>query len=227
MDLNLIIQEQTDKIIESKLPELVEQKVSDMLNGILKDIFSTYGDTSKKIKAKIEESLDVSLAQFSLTDYNALVAQTIASELEKEIDINPIKNIVRSIVGKSDLKQITLTDLCEKIKVLDMDNNNDDYGGEITFGVIEDAKHGWLEIYADLKAEEGKNTSRVVVLVSKDSGTIFSMKTSDYHNLNKNLSPSSAVGLYEPLEKLFFELYNNQVMIINDYEDYYLTWDRD
>lgn len=81
MDLNKEIQVITDKVILEKLPEMVEQHVTSMINSVVKDVFNGYSDTSKQLKKRIEETLKVNLEKFDLIDYNALVAKTINDNL--------------------------------------------------------------------------------------------------------------------------------------------------
>ncbi|MFL0077002.1 hypothetical protein [Tenacibaculum maritimum] len=225
MNLNLEIQKATDKVINEQLPKMVEEKVSKMVDGVLSDLFRRYSDTAELIKSKIEEALDVSLVEFGLTDYNTMVSKAIASELDKEIDFKPIKELVKGIIGKSDLKQITISNLAEKVKEIAMEEDEgQNYEGEISFH-INDSK-GHIEISADIKGGKKENRCAVTILVSENSGRIFSMKTNNWRDINNEFSPSDMVNI-DKIENLFFSLYNNQVHIINDYEDLYLGWDRD
>ncbi len=227
MDLNKEIQIATDKIIKEQLSTMVESKVSKMVDDVLKDIFSSYGETAKAIKTKIQDGLNVSLLEFNLTDYNVMVAKTIASQLEKEIDTNPIAEIVKGLIGKSDLKQIKIYDLCEKIKEIAMEKDEDqNWEGDISFFVNEDNKHGWIEISADTEADKCSNKCSIRVLVSESTGRIFSMSTRNFLSETKEVSPSNILHLNE-LESLFFSLYNNQVHIINDFEEPDTNWCRD
>lgn len=227
MNLNAEIQKATDQFIKNELQKLVEQKVSKMVDSVLSDIFSSYGETAKSIKDKISEALDVSLVEFGLADYNAMVAKAIVSELGKEIDLKPITEIVRGLVGKSEIKQIKMYDLAEKVKAIAMENDDEqNYSGSISFYVEENQRFSWLEIYADLSGDKKKEDCAVKVMVSKDSARIFSMKTTNYWHKEKEISQADMVNM-SSIENLFFSLYNNQVLIINDYEDLYLEWDRD
>ncbi|MFL0065363.1 hypothetical protein V3A08_07395 [Tenacibaculum maritimum] len=230
MDLKLEIQKATDKVINEQLPKMVEEKVSKMVDGVLSDLFRSYSDTAELIKSKIEEALDISLVEFGLTDYNTMVSKAIASELDKEIDFKPIKELVKGIIGKSDLKQITISDLCEKVKEISMEENEGQNNeGEISFHINDRQGHGHscIEISADIEGGKESNRCAVTILVSENYGRIFSMKTNNWRNHNKEFSPSDMVNI-DKIENLFFSLYNNQVHIItNDYEDPYLGWARD
>lgn len=227
MDLNNEIQKATDKVINEQLPQMVENKVSKMVDDVLSDVFRSYSDTAKAIKEKIEKALDVSLVEFGLADYNAMISKAIASELGKEIDFKPIKELVKGIVGKSDLKQITISDLAEKVKEIAMEEDQgQNYEGEISFHIDENREHGWVEISTDINEGKDKERCAVTILVSNSTGRIFSMSSNNWRHSNKEFSPSDMVNM-DNIENLFFSLYNNQVHIINDYETPHLGWDRD
>lgn len=227
MDLNKEIQFATDKALKEKLPEMVEQKVEKMINSVLSDVFSDYGDIAKDIKSKISESLDVSFIEFSLTDYNSMVSKAIVDEFNKEIDLKPIKDIVRGIVGKSEIKQLKITDLADNLKELAMEKDeHQNYEGEISMHIEENNRHNWTEIYADLEGGKKKEDCAVKVIIGNDNGRIFSMSTTNYRFSTKEISPSDLIHI-GAAERFFFNLYNNQVLIINDYEDVYTEWCRD
>ena len=229
MELNKVIQEQTNKLIVEKLPELVEVKVTKMVDDILSDIFRSYSDTAKQIKEKIEEQLDVSLVQFELQDYNTMVSKAVASQLKKDIDLKPIKEMVRSIVGKTTEKQIKVSDLAERVKELAM---NEEYGfesnyeGKISFHIEVNYKHKWTTINIDLEADKRPKECAIEILVSDRSGCIFSMRKSDFWQKSKEFSPADMVSI-SALENMIFSLYNNQVVIVIDDEYVDTEWCRD
>lgn len=218
MNINEEIQKTTDKIIAEKLPAMIEKKVESMLDGVLEDLFRSYGDLAKDVKSKISENLNVSLEKLNLTDYNALVAQQIGKLLKDQTDLKPIEDIVRSIVGRSERTKIDLPTLEEEIRALAIEDSYNEMEGEFTLHIEEDVEHKWWRISADLEADVNPKECAVQVIVSKDRMTMFHMTTNNFYYKDKQLSPTDAVGI-SGLENLFFSLYNNQVEFIID-EDY-------
>lgn len=225
MDFSKVIQEQTNKLIADKLPSIVEEKVTKLVDDIIGDLFRSYSDIGKAIRDKISKEIDVSLMEFQLVDYNAMVAKAIGNEFKKELDLDPIKKMVKDIVGVSDLEQISIYDICEKIKEFAM-QDSDEGSGEISFYVDVKERHGWIEIFADKDFDVAKESCSVKVLVSKERGTIFSMSCNNYKTRGrmKEVSASDVVN-HDSVENFFFKLYNNQVRIFDDFNGFYTDWD--
>lgn len=227
MEFSKVIQEQTNKLIEEKLPSIIDDKVTKMVDDIISDLFRSYSDTGKAIKDKISKSIDVSLMEFDLVNYNVLIAQAIGREFKKEIDLDPIKKMVKDIVGVSDMEQITIEDICEKIKEFAQEDS-EDYSGEISFYTEINHSHGWTEIFADINEDVCKEKCAVKVLISKERGTIFSMSNNNWRTdyKSKKISSSDLVST-NSVENFFFKLYNNQVRIIGHEDDFNVYWERD
>lgn len=226
MDISEVIQQQTKKMIDEKLASMIEEKVSKMIEEIIGDIFRPYSDTGKAIKKKIVESIDVCLMDFNLVDYNVLVAKAIGEQFKKEIDLEPISKIVKDIIGVSEMEQISIYDICEKVKEVAM-NNSDESDGDVSFFTEMNVQHGWLEIFADVDADVSKADCQVRVVVSKDRGTIFSMVNKSWKKRGKTSEVSAADFVNcSPLESFFFKLYNNQIRITGDILDFDTYWSR-
>lgn len=218
MNLNEAVQKEVDKVIETKLPELINQKVSKLIDDILGDIFKSYSDTGKAIKEKIEKQLDVSLQKFDLVEYNSMVSKAIASQLNKEIDIKPIEELVKNIVGKLEYNSITFEDLLEKTKQIALnDQFNDNDTGKLMLEVTFREEHNWTEIKLGLEKD---TLNYVKFLVSTTNNRIFSININDYQKENKEASISDIVNNSD-LENFIFQLYNNQVEIIEIDDEYF------
>jgi len=226
MNLNQVVQEQLNIAITDKLPELINQKVQKLLDDILSDLFRSYSDTGKAIKEKIEKQLDVSLQHLDLTDYNVMVSKAIANQLSKQIDIKPIEELVKSIVGRLEYTTISLGELIEKVKELAKDDAyfHDESAGEILLDVDFDDKHDWYVIKLGL--EEGSQEN-VKFYVTNTTNTILALKYSNFFKTDKEVSTSDLTNM-SALENLIFQLYNNNVKIteIEDNVFYDLCWSK-
>lgn len=229
MDLNKEIQLVTDKVIAEKLPELVTEKVSKMLDSIIGDIFSSYGDAAKSIKKKIEEKLDINLQEFDTIDYNALVSKTINDNLLTEINLQPIIDLTRDSIGFIKKKEIRLQEIADMFIEASQEENDQSGEGEITFIVKENTEYNWIEIFADVEPDKEEYECAIKFIFSiKDSrnGFIFSFKTREWNDSkHREISPARLVGL-RTVEAKIFRLYSAQVKITDYYETPNTYWDR-
>ena len=101
MDINAKVNEITNKVIEDKLPTIIEEKVTGMLTSIVDDIFRSYSDTAKKVKESIQEKLDLSLETLKMDEYNVIITDIINRELTENIQIStgPLKEMIKETVG--------------------------------------------------------------------------------------------------------------------------------
>ncbi|SDZ91388.1 hypothetical protein SAMN05443667_101270 [Flavobacterium gillisiae] len=230
MHLNSEIQKAVDKVVSEKVPEMVEKHIETMINSVVKDIFCSYGDTSKELKKRIEETLKVNLQEFDLIDYNALVAKTINDNLLQQVNLQPILELTQNIVGFVNKKEIRLQEIADMFIEASQEKNDQSGEGNITFIVNENREHNWVEIYADIDPdiEEYKCAIKFIFSTKGDrKGGIFTFKTKDDHwdSTQKPVSPSRLVSMRN-IEAKIFRLYSAQVKITDfDYtpSNY---WDR-
>ncbi len=230
MDINQEIQKATDKIILEKLPEMVEKHITTMIDSVVKDVFNSYGDTSKQLKKRLEESLNVNLQEFDLIDYNALVAKTINDNLLQQVNLNPILELTQNIVGFVNKKEISLDEIAEFFIDASKEENEQESDGEITFIVKENTEHNWVEVFADLEpnTKEYECSTKFILSTSGSrAGKIFLFKTKDnfYDKVHKEVSPSRLVNMSN-IEAKIFRLYSAQVRITGYDEEPSQYWDR-
>lgn len=229
MNINEEIQKATDKIIAEKLPTMVEEKVTSMLNSVIQDVFSSYGTLAKDIKVKIEEKLDVNLQEFDLIDYNALIGKTINDNLLDQVNLQPILDITQNTLGFINQKTITLDEVAELFRKAAMEENNE-YEGEITFLTKEHIDYKWLTVYADIEPDKSEYECDFEFSIStKDNrdGLIFTFKTKQwYSGERREISPAKMVQL-RGLEAQIFRLYSAQVKITNYDEEVSNYWSRE
>ncbi|TDD77098.1 hypothetical protein [Flavobacterium caseinilyticum] len=225
MNLNNEIQVATDKFLAEKLPQLVEEKVSKMVNDVLDDVFRSYSDTAKAIKSKIEEKLDVNLQEFDLVDYNHLVSKAINDNLMQLVNVQPIMDLCQDAIGFVKQKTIKLSDIVEMFKDAAMEDSSDS-NGEITVIVEVDEKHGWTEVWLDLDANTKQHNCGIKFIISDSRKKIFSFKSSSYLSNLGNVSPSKMTQL-SSIEHKVFRLYSAQVEVVVDELKYDNNWYRD
>ncbi len=230
MDLNKEIQIVTDKVIAEKLPELVTEKVTKMLESIVGDIFSSYSTTAKMIKGKIEEKLDINLQNFDTIDYNALIAKTINDNLLTEINLQPILELTRNSIGFVKKKEIRLQEIADMFIEASQEENEQSGEGEITFIVEEKEDSSYISIYADIDPNVKKSECNIKFCFSTNGsnlGGIFHFKTQDRYIERglKSISPAKLVSM-DAIEAKIFRLYSAQVKITDFEHEPSSYWDR-
>ena len=229
MDLNKQVNEITEKVIGEKLPEMIEKHVSEMLNRIISDTFSSYGEAAKNIKKKIEEKLDVNLQRFDLVDYNALVAKAINDSIVQTVNIQPIMDLTRDAIGFINKKSITLSEIAEMLKQSAM-GASDSYDGHISFYAKRNDEHGWIEVSLDPDQDKKESDCGLNFYFSTPtkamSTKIFSFHTKD-HWVNRGPVTPARLASLSSIEHKIFRLYSAQVDIIADDLDIETYWSKE
>ncbi|QQU04206.1 hypothetical protein [Myroides odoratus] len=218
MDFNKVTQEAVKTVVAEKLPEMVTKYVSEMVQDIVKDTFRSYGDVSKQIKQKIEESINVNLQEFDLIDYNSLIAKTINENLLQQVNLQPILDMTQDIIGFVNEKTITLDEIADLFKIAAMEDSHE-YSGEISFHVVYNEEHSRIEVNADIDSNQKESDCAVRFIFSTERGKIFSFKMKEryFDNKQSEVTPSKMVSL-RGIEAKIFRLYSAQVQI-TDYDD--------
>jgi len=229
MDINLEIQTATDKFIAEKLPEMVAQKVTKMVDDILNDVFRSYSDVGKEIKEKIEKQLNVNLQEYDLVDYNHFVAKAINERLIgiiNEGSIKPIMQLVEGTVGFLEKKTIKLSEIHQMFIDSSMEENDQDSEGEISFYATKNHEHGWTTISVDTDGNVNEGDCALEFLINENRGSIFCFRTKSHWSKKGNLTPSKVTQLSN-LEHKIFRLYSAQVKVEIDDNGYFEnSWSR-
>lgn len=229
MDINKEIQIATDKFIEEKLPEMVAQKVTKMVDEILNDVFRSYSDVGKQIKEKIEKQLNVNLQEYDLVDYNHFVAKAINERLIgiiNEGSIKPIMNLVEGTVGFIEKKTIKLSEIHQMFIDSSMEENDQEPEGQISFYATKNHEHGWTTVNADIEENVSEGDCALEFLINESRGSIFCFRTKSHWSKKSNLTPSKVTQLSN-LEHKIFRLYSAQVKVEIDDNGYFEnSWSR-
>ena len=224
MDINKEIQKATDKVLTEKLPEMVESKVSKMIESVMDDLFGNYSDAQKQIKKAVEESLNISLKKFNIVEFNAMVSGAVADNLNSQIDMTPIKEIVSGLVGNNAKDKIALSDIVEDVLAIASEENEDDYSGGITF--IAKPNRNGHELYVDLDPDVAEHNCALKITIHKTADGVKS-KILGIRTGGANMDVETFAGFdYNKLAAYFFKLYNNQVFIDIDETEFDTTWEK-
>lgn len=212
------------KVIEEKMPEMIALRTENMIQDIVKDIFS-YGDVRKNIKKKIEESINVNLQEFDLIDYNVLIANTINGNLVKQINMDPIIEMTKEITGFVNKKQITLQEIADFVIEASQQENESEGEGEITFNV--DYKDDYIVVSLDLEPKTNRESCTVELCISQKTERIFMFRNKrDYWDSSlKKITPMRLTKL-DQIEHKLFRLYAAGVKVTDLNDDPNIYWDR-
>jgi len=224
MDINKQIQETSDKIITEKLPDMVDKAATKMLESIISDVFSSYGDMAKEIKGKIEKQLDINLQRFNTVDYNAIVAKAINKNITQQVNIQPILDLTKNAIGFIEKKEIDLSEIVEMFKNGAMEESSEECG-DISVHINENSERGWVEVSLDIEEDKSSYECGIKFIYSRDRKTIFSFQSQDYKSSLRELTPSKIASL-STLEHQIFRLYSAQVKINTDGTDFDTEWYR-
>lgn len=225
MNLNNEIQAATDKFVDEKLPAIVDEKVSKMVDSILESVFSNYSETAKAIKAKIEEKLDVNLQKFDLVDYNHLVSKAINDNLLQQVNMEPILKMCQNAIGFVNTKNIKLSDIVQMFIESSQEDNEQEGEGKISIHVEQNEKNTWVEVALDIDEDIEKEYCGIRFLISIERGTIFCFNTKSHWDEQREITASKITQL-STLEHKIFRLYSAGVKVEIDSLHFENEWSR-
>lgn len=228
MDINKLVNETTDKIIAEKLPLIVEEKVTSMITGVLDNIFRTYSETGKAIEKKIEEALQVNLGKFDLVDYAGLVAQLVNSQLIKEINMEPINNLIRNTIGIVNAEKMKISEVVGWFTSYAQEDDTTDSEGEISLYIEKDDERSWTVIHLHSEADKSKEECQVSLSISGNDNKIFHVSCGSYWWKGLQSVDPLKLSQLDNLSHKVFRLYAAGVEIEMDEtdEDSLKYWER-
>ncbi|REC57012.1 hypothetical protein DRF62_02315 [Chryseobacterium piscium] len=214
MDFNKETNIAIEKVIAEKLPQMIEDKTTKMIEDIVSDIFR-WGNVKDSIKSKIEESINVNLQKFDLIDYSSLIGKVINENLVSQVNIQPIIDMTQNIVGFVDKKEISLYEINQMFIEAAMEDQDQDGEGKITFIVDDEdeSTYNWVHVYADIEANKEKRqcTFEFTISTRNEGARILSMYINNWRG-RKSATPELLSHLYG-IEAKIFRLYSAQVKI--------------
>lgn len=235
-DLNDLISKSVALIVEQKLEKMTQEKTERMINDILNDVFSSYGDVAKLVKEKIKEGLDVNLERFNIVEYNVMISEMINRNLIESVDkgcIEPIQNMIQKTIGLLNKKEIKLSEIINEFISASMEYYSEEYDGEISMFIEKNEKHKWTEVFVDIDSNIDRSKCKYSFIFD-EKGYIFGLtdrsRYVDLFNRSNSNSPTQLSSIYG-IEKVLFRIYSARVPVIvdvdqSDIEDL-KTWSRD
>ena len=170
MDFKQLISDQIDQYISEKLPEQTGKHLEKMVDSVLGDLFSTYGENSKEIKRILSEKIKLDLTKLSLIDYNGMIATAIQNhfnDLAMKNSVEPIMKLIGDVVGeKLPYEEISLDTLFEKVKEYTIDGLEHGDEGEVSFFATYNKKYDWVECWADVDADTSQESCGIKFIFS-------------------------------------------------------------
>ena len=236
IDLNDLISKSVALVVEQKLEKMTQEKTERMINDILNDVFSSYGDVAKLVKEKIKEGLDVNLEKFNLVEYNVMISEMINRNLIESVDkgcIEPIQAMIQNTIGLLNKKEIKLSEIINDFISASMEYHDEEYYGEISMFIEKNEKHRWTEVFVDIDPDVNRDKCKYSFIFD-EKGYIFGLtdrsRYVDPFNKSNSSSPTELSRIHG-IERILFRIYSAGVPVIVDVDqsDIYdlKTWSRD
>ena len=222
-DLVKQINNATAKILEEKLPGMIEKKTGDMLEGLLNNIFTSYGEKGKKINEAISGALDINLDRLNLDDYSGIVAQIISEELSLKTQTSNLKTMIAETISMSNRGTVvTLQEIADM--VIEDASFMDEHEGNISMHVEPNGSYDWTTIYLDPDEDRDTRSCAIEMVVSNRDGRIFMFRTND---ASRNEGAPAMIERVRGLERELFNLYvtGATIDVESDFDTYWTQED--
>lgn len=226
MDLVKLITQKVEEIAESgKLAEIVEKHATEAIDDIVKYSFRWSGEAKKSIEKALKDKLAIKAENLSLDNYQKIMSDLVAERVNNT-NIENLKNqlneAVDSVTKPIEKRSWKLSEIIEKFIDLEIDKSIDgdmeEDSGECTLSVSK-SSGSFYHVY--FSKEEDKEYYHCENEIGIHEGRLF---TATIDNLP--YSPFNT-SIMSPFQKFIFQLYCNNVEIINDEEKCDLIYYRD
>lgn len=204
-----------DNVVASgAIEKAIQEQIGKTIESAIKEQFSSYGDFSKAVKAKVSSLVDVNLDQIDLPSYRDLVGKIIRERVGAvmtEQFTTQLGNDIDSLL-KPAPAEITLEDLLEDFITQQMDAYNaHEYRGENFSLHIEhsDSPAGYyIHVYLDKERHKSKYSCGIHIDIDPQ-GHVYSLKID-------NVDPAKKlfIGPMYGFEHRLFQLYTAKSKII-------------
>lgn len=225
MDINQEMQKALNFVVETKLPTMMEKAATDMIQGIVSDMFSKYGESAKKVKAEIEKKLDVNLSKYDLVDYNALVAKVINDNLVQQVNLEPISELIKNTVGFIEKKTIKLSEIVQMFEEASMEQNDQEGEGKFSVHVEKHEKYEWVTVSLDVEEDVKANECEIEFTIHKD-GTLSSFISGVGYRTKRSKPTPFSVKNLDTLQAKIYRLYSAGVKVEVDEMYFSNAWSR-
>jgi len=219
IDLNKIINDSLAKIeAEGYVQEIVEKRIKETLNGVVRDCLETYSDFGKNLKEEVKASLNINLKELDIPQYNALVLNAVKEKLSQVVTVQGIEKINEAMDKMlADVKpEYTLSEIIEVMKGHEQDSK--DYSDSMTLFIENGNLDGYSEIYLDADQQDRKYSCSHHIRLDKN-GTAWHVKLN-----NRELDKNKLFGALFGVDELLFKIYATGAKVVLDQgedADYY------
>lgn len=227
-----------ESLNEALAPEKLKQKIDDSINvalgSVFKDIFSPYGDFSKKIKKQLEEQLSVAVLDLrqipALTD---TIIKTISANIEswhnKEVLEIAHKSTNDFLIGQP--SKISMRELVEKMKAhfysTIIDKEELDEYDEVCAAVDVRESYDWFWVSLDPVGSTKDYDCRYRFSVNS-KGKVDDIKINGYPMKNLILLEDRPTDFEIAIQRLSLGLMTIDVATIGEFDrEYEIDWDEE
>lgn len=207
-----------DNIVASgAIEKAIEKQIAETIASSIRDQFSSYGDFSKAIKAKINTLVDVDLAHIDLPSYRDLVGkiiqQRVGAVMTEQFTTHLDKDMCELLSPAP--ATITLEALLEEFVKVQLDGYRGEElrGNEFTLIIDRDKSasllsSGYVDIYLD--ADDGTEKYQCAIHIRcRGEGEVWGLELGGTEIKNKIF-----VGPMFNFEKSLFQMYTAKTKLI-------------
>lgn len=215
MDLNKMVVESLAKMeAEGTVTEIVEKQIASTVEGIVKDVFGSWSDFSKNLKAEVESQININFEKLDISAYNTMVLNVIKEKMDEVTHIQGVERLKESLNEMlSDVQsEYKLSDLINEMKEDALRYDDDLYGKEISFHDDEDRR---VLRFISFDTEEDKSEYQCKYRISIDKeGKLNSVKIND-----KDFNNKVIMGGLHGIEETLFKIYTHGSKLIVDEDE--------
>ncbi len=227
LDINEIVQETIASMDhEGKIKELIEQKVSSTIEGVIADSFKEYSDFGRNLKKYVDEKLNIDFRAIGLEGYHDHIIKTISSVISANLHGESEKRL-KETLGKIIVEAPKQMKLSEIIKMareqFEEEASEEDNRWESMTCRVDDRNDTFFRyISFDKKPDKSRHGCAYRIGLHKDRDskkwTVFTM-TIDNESMNKSLF----IGPFYNVEKILYQMHCANSEIIIDLDDDQIT----
>jgi hypothetical protein len=204
-----------------KLDEIVTKEVTAAIQNTVRDVLRSYGDVGKALENKLKNDIMAGIDKLDFIQYSQSLLDLISSTLNKsvaEFGIEPAKEMLNKFVGSLEKKEWKLSEIIEKFKESEIDDDSHGESGEITL-IVRPSSYGSVWIGFDFKGGvDYEHRCKYRISVDEKDKKLWY-----FTNEKEKLTPLSESNL-SGFDLFLFKLYACQCTVIVDESDCDLEW---
>jgi hypothetical protein len=227
MDLNKMVNNAMAKMTEEgKVQEIIESRITETIESVVKDAFGTWSTFSKELKKEIEEKIEINLSELDIPSYNKLIQAVIKDKLDDQIATDGVARINASLgtLLSSAKEEYKLSELVEEMsEEVEKDEIDYDCCHEMTMHVDQSFS---LSTIISLDPEPGKSEyeCKYRFWVNNKTGTISNVDVGEGGAYGKtrevrDFDARAIMRGFHGLDETLFKMYARGSKLIIDEED--------